>query len=163
MTNELSKKANGNESATDFDRVFDEIGRQFDATFGLRPWGTFWTLGVPPSVPTLRAARTDVTDTGKAFKIVAEMPGLPKDAIEIHVKGTSVEIRGEVTQEKNGNADEAYVHRERTQVGYYRALELPEPVLAQDAKATVVNGVLELELPKQHPSVPDTDVKVPVQ
>jgi HSP20 family protein len=163
MTNELATKANDNESATDLDRVFDELGRQFDETFGLRPWGTFWTLGVPPNVPTLRAARTDVTDTGKAFKVVAEMPGLPKDAIEIHVKGTSVEIRGEVTQAKNEGTPEAYVHRERTHVGYYRALELPEPVLAQDAKATVVNGVLELELPKQHPTVPETDVKVPVQ
>jgi HSP20 family protein len=156
MTSELSTKASDHESATDFDRVFD-------ATFGLGPWGTFWAAGTSPSVPMLRAARTDVTDTGTAFKIVAEVPGLPKDAIEIHVKGTTVEIRGEITQEKNGNAAEAFVHRERTHVGFYRALELPEPVLAQDAKATVVNGVLELQLPKQHPTVPDTDVKVPVQ
>lgn len=163
MTNELSTKASDRESATDLDRVFDELGRRFDETFGLRPWGTFWTIETPQSVPTLRAARTDVTDTGKAFKVTAEVPGLPKDALEIHVKGTSVEIRGEITQEKNGAKDEAYVHRERTHIGYYRALELPEPVLAQDAKATVVNGVLELELPKQHPTVPDTDVKVPVQ
>jgi HSP20 family protein len=163
MTNELSTKATGNESATDLDRVFDELGRRFDETFGLQPWGTFWTLGATPSVPTLRAARTDVTDTGKSFKIVADVPGLSKDAIEIHVKGASVEIRGELTQEKNGPDDTTYVHRERTHVGYYRALELPEPVLAQDAKASVVNGVLELDLPKQHPTVPETDVKVPVQ
>jgi len=163
MTNELATKANANESATDLDRVFDELGRRFDETFGFRPYGTWWTIGATPAVPTLRAARTDVTDTGKAFKIVAEVPGLPKDAIEVHVKGSNVEIRGEFAAEKNGADEKAYVHRERTHVGYYRAFELPEPVLAQDAKATVVNGVLELELPKQHPTVPDTDVKVPVQ
>ncbi len=161
MTNELLTKTSDNESGIDLDRMFDELGRRFDATFGLRPWTTFW--GTAPEVPTLRAARTDVTDTGTAFKIVAEVPGLPKDAIEIHVKGTSVEIRGELTADKTAGADAAYVHRERTHVGFYRALELPEPVLAQDAKATVVNGVLELELPKQHPTVPDSDVKVPVQ
>jgi HSP20 family protein len=163
MTNELTTKANGIESATDLDREFDALGRRFNEVFGVQPWGTFWTLGASPSVPTFRAARTDVTDTGKSFKIVADVPGLSKDAIEIHVKGVAVEIRGELTREKNGGDETNYVHRERTHIGYYRALELPEPVLAQDAKATVVNGVLELDLPKQRPTVTDTDVKVPVQ
>jgi HSP20 family protein len=162
MTNELANQGNGSESTSDFERIFDELGRNIDETFGVRPWGGYWTLRAANG-GALRAARTDVTDTGQAFKIVVEVPGLPKDAIEIHVKGSSVEIKGEVAQESKENGTEEFVHRERTHVGFYRAVELPEPVLAQDAKAKVVNGILELELPKQHPTVPETDVKVPVQ
>jgi HSP20 family protein len=162
MTNELAAQENRPESASDVERVFDEIGRSFYETFGIRPWGGFWTTS-PATDGALRVARTDVTDTGKAFKIVVEVPGLPKDAIEIHVKGSSVEIKGEITKEPKETSSEAFVYRERTHLGYYRALELPEPVVAQDARAKIVNGLLELELPKQHPTVPDTDVKVPVQ
>jgi HSP20 family protein len=163
MTNELQQGPSRDESPTDLDQVFDSLSRRFYDTFGVRPWGALWTVEASPKAPALRAARTDVTDTGKSFRIVAEIPGIPKEALEIHVKGSSVEIRGENTAEKNEKDGEAYVHRERTHVGYYRAVELPEPVVAADAKAKVVNGLLELELPKQNPTPVETDVKVTVQ
>jgi HSP20 family protein len=163
MTNDLSKTTSRDASWNDLDRVFDALGRQFCESFGVRPLGAFWTVDAGTEMPALRAARTDVTDTGTAFRIVAEVPGIPKDALEIHVKGASVEIRGENSSEKTQKDGEAYVHRERTHVGYYRSLELPEPVIATDAKAKVENGILELELPKQHPTPVETDVKVSVQ
>jgi HSP20 family protein len=162
MATETQNKTNPPESATELDVVLNDLGQRFYEAFGFRPWGSIWTAE-PSATPALRPARTDVTDTGASFRIVAEIPGIPKDALEIHVRGQNVEIRGESTQEKKENPTEEFVHRERTHVGFFRAVELPEPVLANDAKAKVENGVLELELPKQHPTVPDTDVKVAVQ
>ncbi len=119
--------------------------------FGPRPWG--------PSPP-FRPARTDVLDTGAAYQIVAEVPGIPKERIDIRLRGETVEIRGDAEAAKDGEAPSA-VYRERRSQSYRRLVQLPEPVVAADAKAKLENGVLTLELPKQHPSASD-EVKVEV-
>ena len=75
--------------------------------------------------------------------------------------GSVVEIRGEQVEEKAEDGA-GFVHRERRSAGFYRGLELPEPVVASDAKAKLENGVLELELPKQHPTPASPEVRVRV-
>jgi HSP20 family protein len=156
MTHEIEQKESAAERTSEVDRwyrdrragLWDVVA---DAPFVAGEFG----FGSP-----IRAARTDVSDTGTAFKIVAEVPGIPKEKIEIRVRGATVEIRGEhATDEKSAGE---FVHRERRFAGYYRALELPEPVVAAEAKATVENGVLELDLPKLHPGPSNDEVRVPV-
>ena len=156
MANEIQQKETPVDPWTEIDRAFDAMRRRFAESFGLSPLGVFDAERV------LRSPRTDVTDTGKAYKVVAEIPGIPKDKLEITVRGTSVEIRGESAAETE-TKEEHYLHRERTYAGYYRALELPEAVVGGDAKAKVENGLLELELPKQNPTPSDEEVKVAVQ
>lgn len=161
MTNELRRNDKPAESAIDIDRMFNDLHAGFLDTFG------FWPFGGSP-VPEVRdgalyrAARTDVSDTGKAYRIVAEVPGIPKEKLEIRVRGTNVEIRGEATTSSDGSNGE-YVHRERRYSGYFRALELPEPVVAAEAKAKVENGLLELELPKLNPTPTNDEVRVAIQ
>jgi len=155
MTSEIQRRESIADPWTEIDRAFDSMRRRFAESFGIAPLGTFETdLG-------LRTPRTDVTDTGTAYKVVAEIPGIPKEKLDIRVRGTAVEIRGENTTEAE-QKDEHFLHRERTYAGYYRALELPEPVVAAEAKAKVVNGLLELELPKQSPTPSEQEVKVSV-
>jgi len=157
MTKELANKASETDLWSDFDRAFNELSARFFEPWGLAPYA--------PSVRAggafLRPARTDVSDTGTAYRIVAEVPGIPKEKLDIRVRGSTVELKGESSQEKE-TSEASYVHRERTYQGYYRLLELPEPVVASDAKAKVENGLLELELPKQHPSPGPDEVKVRV-
>jgi len=152
MTNEIQSRESY-EPWSDFDPVFDALRRAWAEPFGILPFET---------ESGLRAPRMDVTDTGSAYKVVAEIPGIPKEQLDIRVRGTSVEIRGETKSETDAK-DEHYLRRERTYAGYFRALELPEPVVAAEAKATVANGLLELELPKQNPTPSEAEVKVPVQ
>lgn len=137
------------------DRLFDDLaGRYFGPFVG---WSSQPT---PPRGP--RPARVDVTDTGTSFKVAANLPGIPKDKLVVRVRGTSVEIHGEVAQATEKTEGD-YLHRERSFTGYYRSLELPEPVLGGEAKAKLENGVLELELPKQHPTPSPAEVQVPVE
>lgn len=148
---------------TELDRLFDDLHRRFLGSWNSWPFGAAvlpFTAG--SGRPSLRAARADITDTGTAFKVTADLPGIPKDKLEIHVSGTSVEIRGE-TEQNAKKAENGYLHRERHYAGFYRALELPEPVVAKDATAKLENGVLELELPKEHPTPSPEPVRVPVQ
>ena len=158
MTKEIEEQGSQADVWSDFDRVITELSARLFEPFGI--------AGFAPAVRSdgawFRPARTDVSDTGSAYKIVAEVPGVPKEKLDIRVRGTTVEIRGEWTEEKEANGT-SFVHRERLQRGYYRALELPESVVAADAKAKVEHGVLELELPKQHPTPSPAEVQVRVQ
>ena len=155
MTSEIQHRERPADPWTEIDRAFDAMQRRFAESFGIVPIGSF------DSVVGLRTPRTDVTDTGSAYKVVAEIPGIPKEKLDIRVRGASVEIRGESASE-NEEKGEHYLHRERSYAGYYRALELPEPVVAAEAKARVVNGLLELELPKETPTPSEQEVKVAV-
>jgi len=156
MTSEIQKQESQADPWSDLDRAFDAMQRRFAESFGILPFGPF------ESEPGFRAPRTDVTDTGTAYKVVAEIPGIPKEKLDIRVRGATVEIRAEHEAEKE-EKEERYLRRERTYSGYYRAFELPEPVVAADAKAKVQDGVLELELPKQTPTPSEEEVKVSVQ
>jgi len=155
MTTEIQPREDQVDPWTEIDRAFDAMRRRFAESFGISPFGAFDELG------TLRSPRTDVTDTGNSYKVVAEIPGIPKEKLDIRVRGSTVEIRGESgaeTEEKGQH----YLRHERTYSGYYRALELPDPVVAAEAKAKVANGILELELPKQNPTPSEKEVKVSV-
>ena len=156
MTSEVEKRESPADPWSDFDRAFDAMQRRFAQSFGILPFGPFETE------PGLRAPRMDVTDTGTAYKVVAEVPGIPKEKLDIRVRGSAVEIRAE-NESETEEKEEGYLRRERTYAGYYRALELPEPVVASDAKAQVVNGLLELELPKQRPTASEEEVRVSVK
>jgi HSP20 family protein len=155
MTNEIQPTESPTDPRTEIDRALDAMWCRFAESLGIVPVGSF-----EPEVG-LRPPRMDVTDTGPSYRVVAEIPGIPKEKLDIRVRGAQVEIRGENgsdTEEK----EKHYLRRERTHVGYYRALELPEPVVSAEAHATVVDGVLELELPKQHPTPSEEEVKVSV-
>lgn len=155
MTSEIQKRESLADPWTEIDRAFDAMRRRFAESFGIVPLGPFETeIG-------LRTPRTDVTDTGTAYVVTAEIPGIPKEKLDIRIRGPLVEIRGESATEAE-QKEEHYLHRERTYSGYYRSLELPEPVVASKAKAKVMNGVLELELPKQTPTPSEPEVKVSV-
>ncbi len=162
MNKEIQKRESVTEPWSEIDRAFEEIRQRFQDVWGLQPFGTaFFPVGPSPGA-SFRPARTDVRDTGKAYRIVAEIPGLPKDKLDIRVRGTSVEIRGEHSEQKEESGTEV-VHRERSYAGFYRSLELPEPVVATEAKAKVENGLLELELPKEHPRPSSGEVKIAVE
>ena len=157
MTNEIETQERHADVWTDLDRLFQEMSTRFLEPFGAGAYGP--TVRSDGAI--FRPARTDVADTGATYRITAEIPGIPKDKLDIRVRGSTVEIRGENADERS-TTDRAYVHRERTYQGYYRTLELPEAVVAADAKAKVENGLLELELPKQHPTPSSAEVKVPI-
>ncbi len=162
MTKEIQKRESRVDPWSDMDRAFDEMRQRLFDVWGIQPFGAPFPPVEGREAAYFRAARTDVSDTGTAYKIVAEIPGIPKDRLDIRIRGSTVEIRGESAKESEEKS-KSYVHRERTYAGYYRSFELPEPVVATDAKAKVENGLLELELPKQHPTASESEVKIAVE
>ena len=145
---------------TDLDTVWDELRSHFFDSFGFLPFAN----GAAETETGLatRRPRTDIQDTGATYKIVAEVPGIPKDRLEIRVKGSEVEIRAE-NETTTESKEPPFVHRERAYRGFYRSFELPEPVVGSEAQAHLEQGVLELTLPKQTPTPSPEAVKVAVQ
>lgn len=159
MTNTTEKSLAPTDPWTDLETSMGALRSHILEAFGGAPF-----LGEPfPDAPLLRPARVDVSDTGTGYRIVAEVPGIPKEKLAIRVKGADVEIRGEAaTETEEQKRGGSYLRRERTYAGYYRTLELPEPVIGKDATARLEHGVLVLDLPKEHPTPHPAEVTVPV-
>ena len=112
-----------------FDQAFEALWNRAHAALGALP---FETAGFAPwtGYGTLfRSAPTDIVDTGTAYQIRAEVPGVAKDQIDIRVNGNLVEISAEDKSEKTESSP-GYLQRERVVTSFHRAFELPEPVVA---------------------------------
>ena len=83
---------------------------------------------------------------GDDFVLVAEIPGVEKDNLDIQVKGRQVRIKGAKEVEFD---DGVSVHRrERLSGGFDRALVIPADIDGDKAKAEFRDGVLALHLPR---------------
>lgn len=96
--------------------------------------------------------RTNMSDDGKMITVKADVPGMSPDDIDVQLQGNMLAISGK----RNINAPEGYsVHRsERLPVQFSRSFTLPADVDPDKTKATVVNGVLTLELTKSEKAMP---------
>jgi HSP20 family protein len=92
----------------------------------------------------------DVADRGDHYEIRTDMPGIPKENIDIEVTPTSIEVTGRYEEREEPQEGKGWVRRER-QMDYYRGLELPEEVKTDAVNAQLRDGVLTIELPKASP------------
>lgn len=88
----------------------------------------------------------DLYETGAAFVLTAELPGLDRDAIEIHAEESRVTIRG--AREATSVPCEQYHRVERGHGRFSRAFVLPEPIDVESVAADFKDGVLTVTIPK---------------
>jgi len=95
---------------------------------------------------------TDIFETSDALNIVMEVPGVPKDALEVKVENDvlSVEARIEMT---NYNGLEP-VYTEYPVGHFARSFTLPEQVDQHNITAQLEDGVLKLTLNKRPETKP---------
>jgi HSP20 family protein len=88
----------------------------------------------------------NVFEKGEDFVIVAELPGVKKEDLDIQVKGDTVRLHGKKVVDYT---DQASVHR-RERVGgeFDRTLTLPAQIDATKVTAEYRDGVLTLRLPR---------------
>jgi HSP20 family protein len=91
-----------------------------------------------------------VEDRGKDFRVAVDLPGFSKEDVNIEVGETSIMIHAKKSEEEE-EKQKNYVRRERMARTFYRRLELPEKIKADDSKASLNNGILEIVLPKKEP------------
>ncbi len=98
--------------------------------------------------------QTDVKDTGDAFVLEADLPGVKKEDIHIDVDGDRLSISaqrssGREEKDQDGN----YIRCERSYGSFSRSFDI-SGVRSEDITAAYENGVLTLTMPKQTTAVP---------
>ena len=96
------------------------------------------------------AIRLDVEETGDAYLVRADLPGIAKDQIQVEINDDVVTIS--VDFKPVQTAEAKLLHAERARGQAKRSFRLPASVDAGRADAKHVDGVLSLTLPKQAPT-----------
>jgi len=140
------RNAGGSDLVQAFDRfavLRGELDRLFDSSFGpaFRTPGSFsrW------------APALDVYQDKDQFTVVAELPGLKKEDIELSLHDGVLTFSGERKQEKKG--EEGY-RNERFFGRFQRSVTLPTNVDGNKVKATYQDGILKVVLPKAEEAKP---------
>jgi HSP20 family protein len=99
----------------------------------------------------------DVQETGDAYLVEAELPGLDEKQITVQVEGGKLTIKSTVDEEKEKkeNAKDSkkeYLIRERRSTSFSRSFTLPENADTEAVSAVFKNGILALEIKKRSAS-----------
>lgn len=124
---------------------YDPFGELFDDLmkgFLVRPIATEGGAAAP-------RMKLEVSEQAEAFKVLAEVPGVKKDEIQVTIDGDQVTISAEVRKEKDVKEGERVVHSERYYGKVARSFRLGYELDESKAQAKYTDGVLELVLPKK--------------
>lgn len=90
----------------------------------------------------------DICEKADSIQFKAELPGIPREDIEIEVSNGVLSIRGEkkTTEEEKG---ETWHRREFRYGSFVRSFTLPSEMKADEAEASFNEGVLFITIPKE--------------
>ena len=89
--------------------------------------------------------RVELRDQGAAYEVIAEVPGVTQENLEIAVQGRELIVAGVREPLPEGEL----IFSERPTGPFQRTVNLPSAVDAERAQARLANGLLSLYLPKR--------------
>ncbi|MBV7256608.1 Hsp20/alpha crystallin family protein [Pacificimonas sp. WHA3] len=120
------------------DRMFDEFGAASDGgeNLALRP-------------------RIDISEDDGAYRMTAELPGVPKGDVDLRVEEDQIVLRAEKKNSRE-EKDRNYHLMERSFGIFQRSIGLAHPVDPEKVEASFEDGVLNVTLPKRAETKPNT-------
>ena len=103
----------------------------------IREFGNVQPTRFGPRIKEEREPLVDVYTTNGEVKVIAELPGVNKEDIQLHGTEDTLTISVDTPERK-----------------YYKEVELPAKVDPKGAKTSYKNGVLEVTLPKKEERKP---------
>lgn len=122
----------------DIDTMFDKV------------WGEY---GVPSARRIIRRMPSfELTDTGSAILLIAGLPDINPDDIDLSITGDLITLRGRIQRDiiKEGN------NYYRTFDSFTRSIRIPCRIVVNDVDAVYENGILRVILPK----APQEDTRI---
>ncbi|MDR4512831.1 MAG: Hsp20/alpha crystallin family protein [Nitrososphaeraceae archaeon] len=134
-----------------FDELFDTFRHDIEDAFFAPFMNPLKTYGMTPGMDFIetRVPLCDIVDNGDKYIISLEVPGIQKDKIELKATEEYLSISG-IDEKKNEKEEENYVLRERSYKSFSRKIPFTENIIPAKVDATVENGILKIELPKQN-------------
>lgn len=127
-----------------------EVDRLFDRFFREPLLG--WERYEMPTLETAWAPPVDFAETDKEYVVRLEVPGIPRENLDVSLDGTLLTLSGRREFHKEEET-EKYIWQEREEGKFVRSLRLPTPVAENKIEATVHDGMLTVRLPKVEPAV----------
>ncbi|WP_454691839.1 Hsp20/alpha crystallin family protein [Achromobacter aloeverae] len=93
--------------------------------------------------------RVDVTEDDQGLTLLADLPGVPRDKLDIQIDGATLKIEGEVAA-FGGTPTHTEVAADR----YQRAFTLSPELDGAGIVAELTNGLLKLRIPKREKPQP---------
>lgn len=123
--------------------LLDQISREMNNplnTFRDEAEGNVATASWTPTV--------DITENKDNFTLLADIPGVKPEDIEVSMESGVLTVKGERKTE-NKKEDENYRRVERQYGMFYRRFSLPDTANADKIEAHSEHGVLKITIPKQ--------------
>ena len=120
---------------------------------------TFANFGAPAEAD-LWAPPLEVKHKDGKFVVTAELPGLTKDEVKVEVVENALVIEGERKQAKE-EREAGFYRSERYYGKFYRSIPLPKGAKADEIKAELNNGILEVVIPV--PEVKPVQRQIPIR
>lgn len=128
----------------EIDRIFLQIDPFSRGMFG-RPGMRGILSKIFPAV--------NIAENRDKYFVRAELPGIKADEIKVQIDGQNLTISGERKIQSEGD-NVKYHRRERESGDFSRTIRLPGEIEDENLTAKMVNGVLEVEIPKSEASKP---------
>ncbi len=100
---------------------------------------------VPVTAPVV-----DIYENDEEILLHADMPGVEKDKLTVHIDNGTLDITGLRGMKRNGAPD----WEEFGDIEYRRTFSVPQTIDIEKIDAELKNGVLELHLPKSEAAKP---------
>ena len=145
-----------------FDELFDNFRQDMEDAFFAPFINPLRSAAIPHGIESIetRIPLCDIIDKGDRYLISLEVPGIQKDNIKVKATNEYITISGiedGKTEKENGN----YVLKERTYRSFSRRIPFSENIIPAKVDATVEDGILKIEIPKQKPtSIEETQIKI---
>lgn len=120
--------------------LFDQFNSEINRLLGSPRAGTAATTEWAPAV--------DIREDEDHYQLVADLPGVDREDVDITVEDNVLTFRGQRTTEQE-DTGKNYRRRERVHGEFLRQFTLPDTVDLENIHATVNAGVLKIEIPKQ--------------
>jgi HSP20 family protein len=138
MSNGITRQGQGAQVSPflSFGRLFDDFftGQGLENASALRP-------------------AMDIFEDAEFLTLQTEMPGIPKESVNLTIEDGVLTITGEKRSEFE-KKDGSWHRVERRYGQFHRALTLPSGVDTTKAEANFANGVLTVRLPKHEQAKP---------
>jgi HSP20 family protein len=133
---------------SEFDRLLDDF------------WSRPISLNLTRQMQTLSGPALELKDKGAKFELVAEIPGMKAEDVEVKVSDGILRLTGE-KREEHEEKEEGFLFSERRYGRFERAIELPQGIDHDKISATARDGILSVHLPKS-PAAIERERKIPI-
>lgn len=133
------------------ERMLGEFNEDFDYPL----WPSMLTS--PPRFPAV-----DVKEEENQYVVVADLPGLGKEDVNVLIGGGVLDISAK-KQKESEEEERGYIRRERGYYSFHRRLALPDDADEEGLEAKLEDGILKLSIPKKKKEEKGSKKKVEVK